>query len=113
METLKSIAPILYCSDMYAAKAFWEPLGWKIMVDMPNYLIVGNSGKDFHYSSDIPNNKGLAYVEPANVVALHQSYKEAGAAVDELIDQPYGMREFHLTDPDGNVFTFGSIIENA
>jgi uncharacterized glyoxalase superfamily protein PhnB len=110
MTTFKSIAPIIYCSSIADAKAFWENLGWNIVVEMPNYLIVGHSNLDFHYSNEIPQTVSMVYLEPENVDAVHAEYHAKGIEVSELINQPYGMREFNMVDPFGNHFGFGSVI---
>jgi len=110
MTTFKSIAPIIYCSSIAEAKAFWENLGWNIVAEMPDYLIVGHSGLDFHYNTGFPKFTSYLYLEPADVVALHTEYKAKGVEVTELVDQPYGMREFNMVDPFGNHFGFGSAI---
>jgi len=110
MTTFKSIAPIIYCSSIAEAKAFWQNLDWNIIAEMPNYLIVGHSQLDFHYSNEIPQTVSMVYLEPADVVALHTEYKAKGVEVTGLVDQPYGMREFNLLDPFGNHFGFGSVI---
>lgn len=110
MTTFKSIAPIIYCSSIAEAKAFWEKLEWNIIVEMPNYLIVGHSNLDFHYSNELPKTVSNVYLEPSDVDAVHASYKAKGIEVTELVDQPYGMREFNLVDPFGNHFGFGSQI---
>lgn len=110
MTTFKSIAPIIYCTNIAEAKAFWEKLGWNIIAEMPNYLIVGHSNLDFHYSNEIPASVGMVYLEPNDVDTLHADYKAKGIEVTELVNQPYGMREFNLNDPFGNHFGFGSVI---
>jgi uncharacterized glyoxalase superfamily protein PhnB len=41
--------------------------------------------------------------------ALHERAKAAGAEISrELSDQDYGSREFTATDPEGNVWSFGT-----
>lgn len=110
MTTFKSIAPIIYCSSITEAKAFWENLDWNIAAEMPNYLIVAHSGIDFHYSNELPQTVSNVYLEPNDVDTLHASYKAKGVEVTDLVNQPYGMREFNLVDPFGNHFGFGSQI---
>lgn len=47
--------------------------------------------------------------DPATVDAHHARAVAAGApVVQELVDQPYGSREFAVRDPEGNVWSIGS-----
>ncbi|MBV9314232.1 MAG: VOC family protein [Pseudonocardia sp.] len=49
-----------------------------------------------------------AYVVTDHVDELYQRAKTAGARiVCELADQEYGNREFTVTDPEGNLWSFG------
>jgi uncharacterized glyoxalase superfamily protein PhnB len=53
--------------------------------------------------------KSSAYVVVADPDALHDRAKAAGATITrELQDTDYGSREFSATDPDGNVWSFGT-----
>jgi uncharacterized glyoxalase superfamily protein PhnB len=46
--------------------------------------------------------------------ALHDRAKEAGATiVRELADQDYGSREFTASDPEGNLWSFGTYRPSA
>ena len=45
----------------------------------------------------------------ADVDAIHDRAKAAGAEITrELQDTDYGSREFSATDPEGNVWSFGT-----
>jgi uncharacterized glyoxalase superfamily protein PhnB len=51
----------------------------------------------------------LALDSPAEVDAHHERAVVAGATVVYgLVDQPYGSREYAVTDPEGNVWSVGS-----
>jgi len=111
MEKFTSIAPILSSSNIEATKAFWLNLGWPLYMEMPGqYAILGDSKIDFHYTAVENISKGMVYIELKNVNELHAEYLAKGAAVSELEDRPYGMREFTINDPDGNVFLFATEI---
>ena len=50
-----------------------------------------------------------AYVIVADVDAIHDRANAAGAEITrELQDTDYGSREFSATDPEGNVWSFGT-----
>jgi uncharacterized glyoxalase superfamily protein PhnB len=47
--------------------------------------------------------------DPAAVDAHHDRAVAAGAeVVQELVDQPYGSREYAVRDPEGNIWSIGS-----
>lgn len=51
----------------------------------------------------------LALDGAGNVDAHHDRAVAAGATVvQELVDQPYGSREYAVADPEGNVWSVGS-----
>lgn len=51
----------------------------------------------------------LALDDAAAVDAHHDRAVAMGATVvTELVDQPYGSREYAVSDPEGNVWCFGS-----
>ena len=49
-----------------------------------------------------------AYIHVTDLEALHAEFEARGAPITRPIeDTVYGMREFEVTDPDGNVLCFG------
>ncbi len=53
-----------------------------------------------------------AYFWATNVEEIYQQAKSAGATfVEDLVTQPYGLKEFRIKDLDGRVLTFGGPIE--
>jgi uncharacterized glyoxalase superfamily protein PhnB len=51
----------------------------------------------------------LALGSPEEVDAHHERAVAAGAdVVQELVDQPYGSREYAVRDPEGNIWSVGS-----
>jgi uncharacterized glyoxalase superfamily protein PhnB len=51
----------------------------------------------------------LALGSPAEVDAHHHRAVAAGArVVQELVDQPYGSREYAVADPEDNIWSIGS-----
>jgi uncharacterized glyoxalase superfamily protein PhnB len=51
----------------------------------------------------------LALGSPAEVDHHHDRAAAAGArVVQELVDQPYGSREYAVADPEGNIWSVGS-----
>jgi uncharacterized glyoxalase superfamily protein PhnB len=53
--------------------------------------------------------RAVLYLAVDDVDAHHARAVAAGAAVVmELVDQPYGSREYAVTDPEGNVWSVGT-----
>lgn len=51
---------------------------------------------------------GLVYLYADNVDALHEDWRSAEVLSGPPQDQPWGMRELLLVDPDGNRLRVGS-----
>jgi uncharacterized glyoxalase superfamily protein PhnB len=53
--------------------------------------------------------RAVLYLTVDDVDAHHAAAVAAGATVImELVDQPYGSREYAITDPEGNVWSVGT-----
>ena len=52
------------------------------------------------------------YFWPDDVDALHAELDNRGATIIQRpSDQPYGLREFRVEDPDGHILAFGKRIQ--
>lgn len=49
-----------------------------------------------------------AYIVTEDVDAVWQRATDAGLAPDAILEQDYGSREFRLSDPEGNQWSFGT-----
>ena len=55
---------------------------------------------------------GSAYVYVTDADALHADLLAKGACVlDKPVSKPWGLREFHVLDPEDNQLTFGQPFE--
>jgi uncharacterized glyoxalase superfamily protein PhnB len=69
-------------------------------------VMIGSSGQG---DPQFDTGRASIYVVVDDPDALHERAKAAGAAVTrELQDTDYGSREFSATDPEGNVWSFGT-----
>jgi hypothetical protein len=72
------------------------------------YLIMGFLGVELHFSRrDASAAAGEAFVMVPDAGRLWKRYKSQDAAG---LGQPHGLREFVVTDPDGNRIRVGSPI---
>lgn len=91
----------------------WEP-GSELI-----YASVSRDGASLHLSKNIPK-RVVAYFYVNGVDELHDEWKAANAEImydphvkeEGPVDQPWGMREIHLADPDGNVLKFGELLRD-
>jgi uncharacterized glyoxalase superfamily protein PhnB len=69
-------------------------------------VMVGSSGAG---DPQFDTGQSSIYVIVQDPDALHERAKAAGATISRgLTDQDYGSREFSATDPEGNVWSFGT-----
>jgi catechol 2,3-dioxygenase-like lactoylglutathione lyase family enzyme len=119
---LIGVAPILPSRDLSATAAFYERLGFEQTGRWDDeYLIVMRGEVGLHFVCDPgvdPYSTASAcylYVEDAD--ALHAEYSELdlpGEGIPRLhgapVETDYGLREFALVDPDGNLLRIGSFV---
>lgn len=120
---LESIHPVLMSSDIHRSLEFFEALGFtNSFVDdprTPRYAAIRRDGVELHlqwhhrshwaHELDLPVYRLLV----SDVDSLFSEFLAVGAAPSrhpspwaEPGDTPWGTREFHLRDPDGNGLQF-------
>ncbi len=110
---LENIIPTLPCRDLETTVAFYKRLGFKETARSDDYLIMRKGAHELHFTKPEPgflkagqNPSGL-YLRVRNI---DEWAKPFGAEV-KVMD--YGMRQFHLSDPDENLLRFGEPVENS
>ena len=118
---LRAIIPILPSRDLVKTRAFYEQLGFRTTGWWPQefggYAILVRGGIELHFCPvsgfEPGDNYAACYWRVRDVAAVHAQCRAlVGASqgiprVTELEDQPWGMREFALVDPDGNLLRIG------
>ena len=107
----RRISPKLVTDNMPATVVFYrDVLGFTAVMNSPEYTILERDGQTIHFgnaaSGEIMNrlrNRTEIYIE---VSGIHALWKHARVFRDryhtrDLFDQPYGMTEFHISDPNG------------
>jgi catechol 2,3-dioxygenase-like lactoylglutathione lyase family enzyme len=114
------VAPILPSRDLAATSAFYERLGFEEVGLWPGeYLIVMRSEAGLHFfhspSSDPYRSDAGCYVYVEDADSLHAEFSRLDLpreGIPRLHGPPsetdYGLREFALVDPDGNLLRMGS-----
>ena len=118
--------PILPSRDLRETLAFYERLGFVNLGAPPeewDYLILGRGGLVLHFVAapdvDPASTAGscFAYVDDADVV--YALWRDAGVGappdpsgtrLDPPKDTDYGMREFAVVEPSGNLVRVGSAL---
>ena len=113
-----SSTPTLPVTDMATAVAFYERAGFGVRIyhdDDGNtgdgFAFVDFDGQSVFDLDAIPemdplgNHAGCYVICDAD--AWHARMTEDGLPVTPITDQPWGMREFTLTDPSGNSIRIG------
>ena len=115
--------PVLMSGDYVRSKAFYEQtLKFRVVEeggDPPRFGIFERGGAAIFVNAwsgaraPVPDIWD-AYLHVSGLERLFEELESAGAPITRSIeDTVYGMREFEVTDPDGNVLCFGEDSEKA
>ena len=116
---LKAAVPEIHVSESAAAKGFYvDKLGFTCAKswrpgekDDPSYMAFVRDGVWLQVTSFKGTLGTCVYVYVDDVESLHAEFAAKGVQrLDAVEDQTWGMREFAVTDPDGNVLRFGQEI---
>lgn len=113
--TITAVHPLLPMRDQAESRTFYEALGFDALLAMDGYLIMGRDGVELHFwpCSDraIAENTSC-YIRSSDVDALHAEFS-AGFPAGEGVrltapeNREWGMREFYVFDPSGNLLKIG------
>ncbi len=110
MAASLTAAPILPVVDMAEAAEFYGTLGFAVVRHDDGYALVVRDGAElFHLrlepGLDPSANPAALYLHVDDADEWHAGWQAAGAS--EVADRPWGMREFSLRDPSGNLIRVG------
>lgn len=111
---LNSMAAILPCSDLAAALAHYELLGFSTHSYDDGYGYADRDGVSFHLAKvpdlDPLTTTSAAYLFVNDAAGLHAAWRNSGASgrFTEPQATPYGLLEGAHIDPDGNLLRYGS-----
>jgi uncharacterized glyoxalase superfamily protein PhnB len=110
------LTPILYVSDFEASISYYtDKLGFEKAWEWgepPGFGCVARDGVEIFLCLGAQGQPGMwMSVFVIAVDALYEELLERGAKiVKPPTDQPWGMREFHVEDPNGHTFRFGQSV---
>jgi uncharacterized glyoxalase superfamily protein PhnB len=106
--------PVLPVLHMAASVAFYRNAGFEVReYDGGGFAFVSHEDESVfdldqgEVPMTIETNGAGCYLIVPDVESWHGRLSESGLPVTALTDQPWGMREFTLTDPSGNRIRFG------
>lgn len=109
-HTIKRISPMLAVADMDQTLDFYANLlGFSVTMKSPEYSIVERDGATIHFMKAADDSVMQAvrghteiYIEVDDIHDLwrHVEARKGSYKIRPLVDQPYGMTEFHIGDPN-------------
>ena len=109
-------APIFPVTDMeLSVQYFTEKLLFTVAFQWSesdggpiDYTILQQGDTEIHLTKTAEPTKTAAYFFLEHIAPYYEAVQQTGANIrNVLADQPWEMREFDVTDPDGNVMVFG------
>ena len=103
-----SAQPALPVADVERAFDFYEKLGFrKHFQNRDLHLLIEKDGVILHLATQLLSGVGGCQIMVRGVGRLYESARDAGLEpFHDLMDEPWGCRDFTLADPDGNLITF-------
>lgn len=109
--------PVLASLDFDESIAFYEALGFETAGRFPDYAIVRHGGMEVHFWACEDRaicEATSCYLRVADVDTLHRAWTvaapDAGGRINGVEDKPWGLREFAVWDPHGNLLRVGQIL---
>ena len=104
--------PIFPVRELAEASAFWSRAGLAVERYDDGYAFVLADGDeivhlDLQPSVDPATNPSACYIHVDDVVGWHDRLVDAGLPVTPVRDEPWGMAEFSVRDPSGNLVRVG------
>ncbi|HWY29733.1 MAG TPA: VOC family protein [Candidatus Acidoferrum sp.] len=114
--------PILPSRSLIGTLAFFKQLGFdgKILGDGDSYAILTRGTVELHFfiHSELRPAESCAgcYIRVLDVESVYRAFTSAKLPrrgiprIDALENKPWGMREFAVVDPDGNLLRIGQTL---
>ena len=103
--------PILPSTDLDRTAAFYRGAGMQEVARYRGYLLMEFRGVELHFTTEAGAAAGQAFVLVPDAGRLWKQLKSLGApGLGPVEDREHGLREFVVTDPDGNRVRVGSPI---
>ncbi|OGB16675.1 MAG: bleomycin resistance protein [Burkholderiales bacterium RIFCSPLOWO2_12_67_14] len=122
MELHDLAIPTLPCRSVSATVAFYRRLGFEGGAHESNseYAILRRGAVELHFFTHkelVPTESSAGcYIRVLDVESIYRSVlssqlpRSGIPRMDVLEDKPWGLREFAVVDPDGNLLRIGQVI---
>ena len=117
--TIHAICPQLPVADVAASTAWYvRALGFRVLSGYPGMALLARDGCELHlWRCDDPAIATIssAYLRCADVDAVPRALRSVadGGRISTPENRAWGMREFYVWDPDGNLLKFGQPINES
>ncbi|MBC3189794.1 VOC family protein [Pseudonocardia sp. C8] len=113
-----TITPIFPVNDMAAAREFWTRAGLQVDEYGPEYAFVRYGTAellhlDLRRDLEPERNAAACYVRVSDPREWQRRWKDRGLPVSDVVVQPWGMVEFSVKDPSGNLIRMGAAAERG
>jgi extradiol dioxygenase family protein len=113
IESIVAQLPVL---DFIESRRFYiETLECTMVEEFEDLMILLMDGIELHlWKCDeklVPENSSI-YVRIPEVDLLFEHYQTKLYGKIQISNRPWGMREFYIIDPSGNLLKFGAPVEN-
>ena len=109
------IIPTLPARDMDDTVGYYERLGFEVVADYPGeqrYVIVRRDDAELHFYEfpvDPKQNLSGCYLRIGDAPSVHDEWAAVGTEIlQPLTETDYGLHEFAISDPNGNLIKVGS-----
>ena len=111
---IEGVAPVLQVADVPASLAYYrDALGFQVEFtwhDPPIYAGLELGQAELHLAKGEARSPSVVAFFCTGLDSLLQQFKTNGARIERPISvEPYGMREFAVTDLDGHRLVFGEL----
>jgi len=116
--TISAIVPQLPSLNLERTSQFYrQKLGFREVGRYPDLLLLKLDEQELHFWLTTDDSLGptcSCYLRVQGIELLHEKYAAVPGllrAGDALAVRPWGMKEFYILDPDGNLLKFGEAVE--
>lgn len=114
-QKFEKIMPEFPLADVAAGVAYYrEVMGFSVNYQMAGFAVMDRDRARILLITKTDQHKGIAscYIYVVDADALHTELSGRGANVEAApVSRPWGLREFRVFDPEGNILTLGQPFE--
>ena len=110
---MEQAVPTLLSSDFGVTRRWYERLGFAVLAEYSEYLIVVRGTIQIHFALDDAldpeTNALMCFIYVHDVDAIYAEWAKHVPLTSSPKDEAWAVREFNLLDPDHNLLRVGTI----